>query len=57
MATASSLSLTTRNSLLRWIALSGMFIFLSQFIHQWITVTLVQQYLRQNEVEENRLLS
>ena len=42
MATASSLSLATRTSLLRPIVLGGMFIFISQIIHQWITVTLVQ---------------
>ena len=43
MATASSLSLTTRNSLLRSIALGGTFIFLIQCIHQWIVITLIQQ--------------
>jgi hypothetical protein len=42
MATTSSLSLTARNSLLRPIALGGMFIFIIQIIHQWITVTLLQ---------------
>src|SRR5262245_45939361 len=42
MATASSLSLTTRNSLARPIVLGGMFIFLSQCIHQWIVITLIQ---------------
>ena len=43
MATASSLFLTTRNSLLRSIALGGTFIFLIQCIHQWIVITLIQQ--------------
>jgi hypothetical protein len=42
MATASSLSLATRTSLVRPIVLGGMFIFICQIIHQWITVTLVQ---------------
>lgn len=43
MATITSLSLTARNSLLRPIAIGGIFIFVSQFIHQWIAVTLIQQ--------------
>ena len=43
MATTSSISLTTRSSLLRPIALGGMFIFISQFIHQWIVITLIQK--------------
>jgi hypothetical protein len=43
MATASSLSLTTRSSLLRPIVLGGMFIFISQFIHQWVVITLIQK--------------
>jgi len=43
MATASSLSLTTRNSLLRPIALGGMFIFISQLIHSWIVPSLIQK--------------
>lgn len=43
MATTSSISLTTRNSLLRPIVLGGMFIFLIQCIHQWIVITLIQQ--------------
>ena len=43
MDTTSSLSLTTRNSLARPIVLGGMFIFLSQCIHQWIVITLIQQ--------------
>ena len=42
MATTSSISLTTRNSLLRPIVLGGMFIFISQVIHQWIVITLIQ---------------
>ena len=42
MATASSLSLATRTSLLRPIALGGMFIFIIQCIHQWIIITLIQ---------------
>ena len=42
MSTTSSLSLTTRNSLLRPIALGGTFIFLIQCIHQWIIITLIQ---------------
>ncbi len=43
MATTSSLSLTTRNVLLRPIALSGMFIFISQLIHSWIVPSLIQK--------------
>jgi len=43
MATASSLSLTTRNALLRPIALGGMFIFISQLIHSWIVPSLIQK--------------
>ena len=42
MATVSSLPLTARTSLVRPIVLGGMFIFISQIIHQWITVTLLQ---------------
>ena len=42
MATASSLPLATRTSRVRPIILGGMFIFISQIIHQWITVTLFQ---------------
>jgi len=41
--TTSRISVTNRNSLLRPIALGGMFIFTSQFIHQWITITLIQK--------------
>jgi uncharacterized membrane protein YagU involved in acid resistance len=43
MATASSLSLTTRNSLLRSIALGGMFIGIVQLIHSWIVPSLIQK--------------
>src|SRR6266511_631948 len=43
MSTTSSIALTTRNSLLRPIALGGTFIFLIQCIHQWIVITLIQQ--------------
>jgi hypothetical protein len=42
MATTSSLPLAARSSLIRPIVLGGMFIFISQFVHQWITVTLLQ---------------
>src|SRR5689334_5742212 len=42
MATTSSLSLTTRNSFARPIVLGGTFIFISQCIHQWIVITLLQ---------------
>ena len=42
MATTSSMALATRNSLVRPIVLGGLFIFLSQLIHQWIVVTLIQ---------------
>jgi hypothetical protein len=42
MATTSRIALTTRNPLVRPIALGGMFIFIIQFIHQWIVVTLLQ---------------
>lgn len=42
MAPPSSLPLTARNSLLRPIALGGMFIFLIQCIHQWVVATLLQ---------------
>jgi hypothetical protein len=42
MATANTLSLTTRNSLLRTIVLGGMCIFIIQFIHQWVVATLLQ---------------
>jgi hypothetical protein len=43
MATITSIPLTNSNSLLRPIALGGMFIFISQFIHQWIVITLIQK--------------
>lgn len=42
MATASSLPLTARNTLLRTIGLGGTLIFIIQFIHQWIVATLIQ---------------
>ncbi len=42
MATASSLPLTARNSLLRTIVLGGVLLFTIQFIHQWIVATLLQ---------------
>lgn len=42
MVTISSLPLTTRRSLVRPIVLGGLFIFVSQCIHQWITATLLQ---------------
>ena len=42
MATTSSIPFTTRTSLARPIVLGGMFIFLSQCIHQWIVITLIQ---------------
>jgi hypothetical protein len=43
MATINSTLLNNRNSLLRSIALGGMFIFISQFIHSWIATTLIQK--------------
>lgn len=43
MSAIASKSLETRNSLLRSIVLGGMFIFISQIIHQWIVVTLMQK--------------
>lgn len=43
MSTTSSLSLATRNSLLRPIALGGMLIFISQLIHSWIVPSLIQK--------------
>lgn len=43
MSAIASKSLDTRSSLLRPIALGGIFIFLSQIIHQWITITLIQK--------------
>ncbi|MCI0394925.1 MAG: hypothetical protein L0332_24825 [Chloroflexi bacterium] len=43
MATITSIPFTNRTSLLRSIALGGMFIFISQFIHQWIVITLIQK--------------
>jgi uncharacterized membrane protein YagU involved in acid resistance len=43
MSTTSSIALTTRNSLLRPIALGGMLIFISQLIHSWIVPSLIQK--------------
>ena len=43
MSAIASKSVDTRNSLLRSIVLGGMFIFLSQFIHQWIVITVIQK--------------
>jgi len=43
MTTITSTPLTNRNSLLRSIVLGGMFIFISQFIHHWIVITLIQK--------------
>jgi hypothetical protein len=43
MSTITSMALTDRKSLLRPIVLGGMFIFIIQFIHQWIVITLIQK--------------
>jgi len=43
MSTITSVSLENRNSLLRTLTLGGMFIFISQIIHQGIVVTLIQK--------------
>ena len=43
MSTITSISLTNRSSLLRPIALGGMFIFISQLIHSWIVPSLIQK--------------
>ena len=43
MSTITSMSLTNRSSLLRPIALGGMFIFISQLIHSWIVPSLIQK--------------
>ena len=43
MATITSATLDSRNSLLRSIVLGGMFIFISQSIHSWIVTTLIQK--------------
>lgn len=43
MSAIASKPLDTRSSLLRSIVLGGMFIFISQCIHQWIVVTLMQK--------------
>jgi hypothetical protein len=43
MSAIASTSLSNRNSLLRTIALGGMFIFISQLIHSWIVPSLIQK--------------
>lgn len=43
MSTISLTSTSKSNALLHPIALGGMFIFISQIIHQWITITLIQK--------------
>ena len=43
MATINRTLLNNRNSILRSIALGGMFIFISQSIHSWIVPTLIQK--------------
>jgi hypothetical protein len=43
MSALTSISLENRNSLLRSVAIGGLFIFLSQIIHQWIAITLIQK--------------
>jgi hypothetical protein len=43
MSAITSMSLANRNSLLRSIALGGMFIFIIQSIHSWIVPTLIQK--------------
>ena len=43
MATIARSAQITRNSVSRSIALGGLFIFLTQFIHQWIVITLIQK--------------
>jgi hypothetical protein len=43
MSAIASKTLDTRSSLLRPIVLGGTFIFISQIIHQWITITLIQK--------------
>lgn len=43
MSAIASKPLDTRSSLVRTIVLGGMFIFISQCIHQWIVVTLMQK--------------
>jgi hypothetical protein len=43
MSAIASLPFTNRNVLLRPLVLAGMFIFISQIIHQWIVITLIQK--------------
>jgi len=43
MDTITSTTLDSRNSILRSIALGGMFIFIIQFIHTWIVPILIQK--------------
>jgi hypothetical protein len=43
MSAISLTSTSKRNALLRPIVIGGIFIFLSQIIHQWITATLIQK--------------
>jgi hypothetical protein len=43
MSTITSTSLDSRMSLLRLIALGGMFIFIAQIIHMWIVPVLIQK--------------
>lgn len=43
MSAIANKSLDARSSLLRSITLGGIFIFFSQIIHQWITITLIQK--------------
>lgn len=43
MSAITSKSLDTRSSLFTPIAIGGIFIFLSQIIHQWIAITLIQK--------------
>lgn len=43
MSAISITSTSKSNSLLRPIVIGGMFIFVSQVIHQWITITLIQK--------------
>ena len=43
MSTISLTSTSKSNSILRPLVIGGIFIFLSQCLHQWITVTLIQK--------------
>jgi uncharacterized membrane protein YagU involved in acid resistance len=43
MSAITSMSVNNRNSLLRSIAIGGMFIFISQLIHTWIVASLIQK--------------